>query len=112
MIAAVIYPAEESLFSPTFPVAPSSGTSFATLQPDLFSGLSSGATVMGLDARNARKDKLRPTAFVGAGITALGAAADLIRRFMRTKIIQLPGGHGSNEQEDMAKSQICGATRR
>jgi Flp pilus assembly pilin Flp len=40
---------------------------------------------MGLDARNARKDKLRPTAFVGAGITALGAAADLIRRFVRTE---------------------------
>jgi hypothetical protein len=35
-----------------------------------------------------------------------------VERVNASKIIQLPGGHGSNEQEDMAKSQICGATRR
>ena len=48
---------------------------------------------MGLGARNVRKDKLRPRAFVGAGITALGAfylcgppaAADVIRRFVRAE---------------------------
>ena len=48
---------------------------------------------MGLGARNVRKDKLRPRAFVGAGITALGAfflctpptGADLIRRFVRAE---------------------------
>ena len=50
--------------------------------------------------------------FLSESLSSTGRTRARVKRVNASKLIQLPGGFGSNEQEDMAKSQICRATRR
>ena len=45
-------------------------------------------------------------------LSSISRTRGRVKRVNASKTIQFPGGHGSNEQEDMAKSQIRRATRR